>query len=56
MASSRSLTKITGGSGSVIQSYGSPDPYQNVSDPQHWKEVSSGIRAWDCLKTVIYNR
>jgi hypothetical protein len=35
-----SLTKITG-SGSVSQRYGSadPDPYQNVTDPQHWHFV-----------------
>ncbi len=33
----RSLTKIAG-SGSVSQRYGSADqdPYQNVTDPQHW--------------------
>ncbi len=29
-----SLTKIAG-SGSVSLRYGSPDPYQNVTDPQH---------------------
>jgi len=37
----RSLTKRTGprdGSGSVSQRYGytDPDPYQNVTDPNHW--------------------
>ncbi len=39
MPSWRSLTKIVGsGSGCVSQRYGSadPDPYQNVTDPQHW--------------------
>ena len=42
----RSLTKIArSGSGSVSQRYGfaNPDPYQNVTDPQHW------ILLCDCL-------
>ncbi len=33
------MTKIAGsgvGSGSVSQRYGSADPDQNVTDPQHW--------------------
>jgi hypothetical protein len=40
-----SLTKITGSGagslfGSVSQRYGSadPDPYENVTDPQQWRE------------------
>jgi hypothetical protein len=30
------------GSRSISQRYGSanPDPHQNVTDPQHWKQVS----------------
>ncbi len=45
----RLLMKITGSwvgseSGSVIQSYGSadPDPFQNVTDPQHWLSYTEG--------------
>jgi hypothetical protein len=36
----KTLTKIAG-SGSVCQRYISPDPdpYQNVTDPQHWLEL-----------------
>ncbi len=36
LASGRSLTKRAG-SGSVSQRYGSPDPdpYQNITDPEH---------------------
>jgi hypothetical protein len=38
-----SLTKISG-SGSVSQRYGAadPDPYQNVTDPQHCVEIKTG--------------
>ncbi len=33
--------KRSAGSGSVIQWYGSayPDPYQNVTDPEHWAKI-----------------
>jgi hypothetical protein len=47
----RSLTKI---SGSVSQRYGSadsdldPDPYQNVTDLQHW------LVAWQWLKNNFF--
>jgi hypothetical protein len=27
------------GSGSFSQKYGSPEPHQNVTDPQHWLTV-----------------
>ncbi len=34
------LKKSSGsGSESVIQWYGSPDPDQNVTDPEHWLEA-----------------
>ncbi len=34
------LEKSSGsGSESVIQWYGSPDPDQNVTDPEHWLEA-----------------
>jgi hypothetical protein len=38
------MTRIAGsGSGSISHRHGSadPDPYQNVTDPQHWTEPSS---------------
>jgi hypothetical protein len=40
------MTKIAGsgsGSGSISHRHGSadPDPYQNVTDPQHWPEPCS---------------
>ncbi len=47
-ASSSSLTKRAGsGAGSVSQSYlyGSPDPdpYQNVTDPEHWPNATLNL-------------
>jgi hypothetical protein len=43
LASWRSMTKIAG-SGTISQRYGSadPDPYKNVTDPQHWLKGNLG--------------
>jgi hypothetical protein len=36
------MTKIAGsGDGSIRQRHGSADPYQNVTDPQHWLHQST---------------
>ncbi len=60
----RSLTKIAGsGSGSgfgsesksVSQRYGSvdPDPYQNVTEPQHWRKDIRDVLIRDIMNRIV---
>jgi hypothetical protein len=36
------------------QGYGStdPDPYQNVTDPQHWHQLFRTVNMLQCQRTV----
>jgi hypothetical protein len=51
------MTKI-GGSGSISQRHGSPDPdpHQNVMDPQHWYKLSKKFAKKEVCCMFLANR